>query len=276
MSATEGVNYVKCAHRQTQRQGTRLRRREYAKPAIDRGRTVLPILAAVQQQHQDRYLGRAPTALPRAYGSTARLRLYRATQARPCPGLSGPRWPAVPRGHRRTDTPRPEDQPASGSATAPSACPHSSVTSAGRCSKNSREAPPAHRCYRAEAGSPSPPGSRRRRNRARAAAPRGERTKAVRHPVAPDRVDHDVDCPLAHQVAHRCQPAVTGHRVVRAAPHRELPLRLIPATAIVRSPAPSQLEGRGPDASRRAVHEQRLGPPAPAPAGPARTGQSGS
>ena len=67
--------------------------------------------------------------------------------------------------------------------------------------------------------------------------------------------------------AARRPAASAEHRVVRATPQRELPLCLVSGDRD--RPQPErlpQLDGRGPDASRRAVHEQRLtrlrpGPP---------------
>ena len=91
--------------------------------------------------------------------------------------------------------------------------------------------------------------------------------QAVGHPVAPNRVDHDVDRPFSQQVAHRGEPAAAEHGVVRAAPQRELPLRLVTDDRDCAQPERSpQLDGGGPDAARRAVHEQgfaRLGPRPP-------------
>ena len=161
---------------------------------------------------------------------------------------------------------RPEDRPASGSATALSAAPTARPPAPGAARRTRARRPPAHRRTEqkpvhlhhrdAAAGEPEheqPP-------------LRGERPQAVRRPVAPDRVEHDVDRPLAQNLADRGQPSVTQHRVVRAAPQRELPLRLIPGDRD--RPQPQrlpQLDGRGPDASRRAVHKQRLARQSPCP-----------
>ena len=168
--------------------------------------------------------------------------------ARPCRVLSGQRSRAAPRGHRRTDTPRPEDQPAPRSAAAPAVAPTARPPAPGAARRTHARRPPARRCYRAGAGSPSPPGSHRRRTRARAAAPPARATAGCPS-SGRSRPDRARCRPPARPPGRAPRPASLRPAwplpsrpllsTAWSAPHRSANSRFAssPATAIVRSPS---------------------------------------